>query len=133
MSEKSGEMMHGAGQGGKGMKDASTRDFYHHSRSLLATQTKEGAQKPKTAERDSKMKSTRGHHFYWIFIFACCAFGLNIVPDSISKSVVPSYFNLLLDTITLKNQSNTVIVVDSVLIRFQNGVDSRIMSVSFPS
>jgi hypothetical protein len=71
------------------------------------------------------MRQIIRHHFHWIFILSSCTLGLNIIPDSISKSVAPmSYYGLPLETIKLKNQSNTVIAVDSILIRFQNGDSS---------
>ncbi len=71
------------------------------------------------------MKLISRRHFFYILILSGCAFGLSIIPDSVSKSTAPmSYYDLRLETITLKNKSNSVVVVDSILIRFQNGDSS---------
>jgi hypothetical protein len=63
----------------------------------------------------------------WIFLLLCSSsiFGLEVKPDSLSFTLklMSNYYNAL-DTITLYNTSADRIQVDSVYIRFLNGVST---------
>ncbi len=57
-----------------------------------------------------------------LLIFFDDSFGLNLNPDSLAKDISPmSHYSLPLGTITIKNESDQKVIVDSVNIRFLNG------------
>jgi hypothetical protein len=58
----------------------------------------------------------------WFLLIPACCYALQVVPDSVSKSVHPMLMiDSALDSVFLKNNTAATVIVDSIVIRFLDG------------